>query len=51
MSNAERLQANNQKLKTIEQTLKNKMISAGSNVVWTKLEDGSFRLEITSGGK
>ena len=48
-TNKERLQANNDKIKAIQETLKNKMLSAGgANLTWTLLADGSYKLEISS---
>lgn len=47
-TNKERLQTNNDKIKAIQETLKNKMLSAGSSLTWTLLADGSYKLEISS---
>lgn len=45
-TNKERLQTNNDKIKEIRETLKNKILSAGAKITWTLLEDGSYKLEI-----
>lgn len=47
-TNKERLDANNKKIEQIQETLKNKILGSSAKLTWTQLEDGSFKLEIST---
>ena len=46
MTDRELLLENNAKLKSIQKTLINKILSSSAKITWTLLEDGSYKLEI-----
>lgn len=48
MTNKERLELNNAKIARIQETLINKMLNCVAKLTWTKLNDGSFSLELST---